>query len=133
MKKTRPTAPKGENSARMPAPHPRQSLIEALRAIILAADGRIQEGVKWNAPSFYATEHFATFHLRAPDAVRVILHLGAKARPDAKVREALGELSDPFAWKGSDRAMVTFRDIGEVRRFKPALTRVIRRWIEHVR
>lgn len=132
MKTTRPARAKGERGVHTPAAHPRQSLIEALRGIILAADGRIQEGVKWNAPSFYTTEHFATFHLRAHDKVQVILHLGAKPRPNATMRASLGESSMPLEWRGSDRAIVTFRDMGEVRRYTPAFTRVIRRWIAHM-
>lgn len=44
-------------------------MVAALRAIILQADDRITEAVKWNAPSFYPTEHFATFRLRVEHAV----------------------------------------------------------------
>ena len=113
--------------------HPRQSVIEALRAIILAADDRIEEGVKWNAPSFYTTEHFATFHLRAPDKVQLILHRGARARPDATVRGAVGESPVPLEWRGPDRAIVSFSDVADVERHRAAFTRLIRRWIEHVR
>ena len=45
--------------------HPAHATIQALRALILDADPRIAESVKWNAPSFATTEYFATFHLRA--------------------------------------------------------------------
>jgi hypothetical protein len=48
------------------------------RQIILDADASIAEGIKWNAPSFYTSEYFATIQLRAKDGVQVILHLGAK-------------------------------------------------------
>ena len=54
--------------------HPFKREILALRAVILAADDGIAESIKWNAPSFSTSEHFATFHLRARDGVQVVLH-----------------------------------------------------------
>ncbi len=49
-RKTRSPKAAGRADARTTTGHPLQPAIEALRAIILAADDRIQEGVKWNAP-----------------------------------------------------------------------------------
>ncbi|CAM4382189.1 YdeI/OmpD-associated family protein [Deinococcus marmoris] len=48
--------------------HARKPEIEALRRIILGADARIHEGVKWNSLSFFTVQHgtvqhFATFRL----------------------------------------------------------------------
>jgi Domain of unknown function (DU1801) len=60
--------------------HPLKPEIEAVRRIILAADKRIGEGIKWNAPSFHTGEYFATFNLRSTDSVELILHFGAKVR-----------------------------------------------------
>jgi hypothetical protein len=48
--------------------HPLKREIDAIRAVIRGADTRIQEGIKWNAPSYSAGEDFATFHLRRPTA-----------------------------------------------------------------
>ncbi len=61
--------------------HPLKPEIEAVRAIILGADPRITESIKWNAPSFALTEHFATFELRPVETVQVVFHTGAKVRP----------------------------------------------------
>ena len=52
--------------------HPFKPAILAIRQIILAADPSIAEGIKWNAPSFYTSEHFATMHLRTKDGVQII-------------------------------------------------------------
>jgi hypothetical protein len=49
--------------------HPLKQEVIALRAIILGADARITEGIKWNVPSFRTSEYFATFHLRSNEAV----------------------------------------------------------------
>ncbi|HTE17086.1 MAG TPA: DUF1801 domain-containing protein, partial [Armatimonadota bacterium] len=53
--------------------HPRVPEILALRRIILDADPRIGEGIKWNAPSYRTSDWFATTHLRARQGVQIIL------------------------------------------------------------
>jgi hypothetical protein len=133
MRSTRSRKATGPAGARTVTGHPLQPVIEALRLVILAADDRIKEGVKWNAPSFYTTEHFATFYLRAPDKVLLILHLGAKPRPGVAVRSAVGESSVPLEWRGATRAIAAFRSVADVQRHTAAFTQLVRLWIEHVR
>ena len=113
--------------------HPGRPVIQAVRKVILAADPRIKEGIKWKAPSFYTAEHFATFHLRAKTGVSLVLHLGARARPDVDLRSVIGTFGMALEWKGSDRATLTFRDVAQVRRETTAFRRLIRAWIRHVR
>lgn len=111
--------------------HPFKEEILAVRRILLGADPAIQEGIKWNAPSFRTSEYFATFHLRAKDGVQVILHRGAKKRETA----AGLPVEDPEAlleWLGKDRASVKLRDRGDVEAKGPALAALIRQWIQHV-
>lgn len=111
--------------------HPFKHEIIALRQSILTADARIEEGIKWNAPSFRTTEYFATFHLRAKEGVQIILHLGAKKRANEKCVT----IADPQAlltWLGPDRASVTFRDLDEIEAKRSAFTEIVRAWIEFV-
>ena len=64
----------------------------------------IREEIKWNAPSFRTTDHFATFNLRTQDRVRLILHTGAKVKDTATQGM---KLADPAAWwSGSPRTAV---------------------------
>ena len=58
--------------------HPAKPEILAIREVILAVDPTIGEGIKWNAPSFHTSEHFATMNLRVKAGIGVILHFGAK-------------------------------------------------------
>ena len=72
------------------------------------------------------SEWFATFHLRGED-VRLLLHLGAKAKKSKQV-----EVEDPSAllkWLGKERAMITFTDAKDVKAKLPALKRLIKEWI----
>lgn len=110
--------------------HPLMPEIIALRKIILGVDPRIGEEIKWNAPSFRTTEHFATMHLRAKDQLQLILHFGAKKR-----EVAAAGIPDPDAlldWLGPDRASVKFTGMDDLRAKHQALGQVIRHWIERI-
>lgn len=111
--------------------HPLQGEIVALRKLLLGVDPRISEEIKWNAPSFRTSEHFATMHLRAKDALQLILHLGAKSK------RALppGAIADPdglLRWLGKDRASVTLEGPDDLARKTDALVAIVRQWIEQV-
>ena len=49
----------------------------AICALIRSADRRVTESVKWNAPSFAITSHFATLRAQ-PELLQVVLHTDAK-------------------------------------------------------
>jgi len=112
--------------------HPRKPVILALRQLILDADPRIAEGVKWNVPSFRTSEHFATLHLRAKDGVQVILHLGAKTRDTAVTGIAVDDPQGLLVWLAKDRASATFRDLDDIAARGSAFTQIVRQWIAYV-
>lgn len=88
--------------------HGQKSSIATLRAATLAIDDRIGEDVKWNAPSFFIEDRFATFRVH-PAKLQVILHTGAKARSNQQVFE----IPDPdglLTWPAKDRCVVAIRD-----------------------
>lgn len=111
--------------------HPHKDAIVALRQLLLSADPAISEEVKWNAPSFRTSEHFATMHLRGQDAFQLILHLGAKSgRTVAK--DAIADPDKLLKWLGPDRAAVTFNGAGDLANKRDALIAIVRQWIRHV-
>lgn len=110
--------------------HPLKEVIVALRQLLLSADLEISEEVKWNAPSFRTSEHFATMHLRATDSLQLILHLGAKS----KRKISADVIADPhqlLKWLGPDRASVTLTGEADLARKSDALLAIIRQWIKH--
>ncbi|WP_437618624.1 DUF1801 domain-containing protein [Sorangium sp. So ce1151] len=112
--------------------HPLKEEVVALRQIILGVSPAIREEIKWNAPSFRTTEHFATFNLRAKDRVRLILHLGAKVK-DTAVKGL--EIADPaglLEWLAKDRCLVTFSDGEDVQAKRAALESVLRAWLRWI-
>lgn len=112
--------------------HPFKPEILALRQVILGADPSIAEGIKWNAPSFRTTEHFATFQLRAKDGVQLILHLGAKKRDDRADGITIADPEALLEWLGKDRVSATFRDLSDIDSRRSAFEDLIRQWIRYV-
>lgn len=112
--------------------HPHAAAFKAIREIILDADPRIAEGIKWNVPSFRTSEYFATMHLRTQRGVGVILHFGAKKRPDLTARVDIKDPQSMLAWLADDRAVVAFADLKDVQARAPAFASLIRQWIGHV-
>ena len=107
--------------------HPRKPEIMVLRQILAAVDPAVREQIKWNAPSFCTSEHFATFQLRAKNGVQIIFHLGAKKRGGAAL--VVDDPAGLLEWLGPDRASVTFADLDDIAAKRSAFTDVLRRWI----
>ncbi|UXH79122.1 DUF1801 domain-containing protein [Roseateles amylovorans] len=105
--------------------------VQALRAVILGADPSIEEGVKWNAPSFRTTEYFATLHLRAKDRVGLILHLGAKVR-EASTAVDIQDPDHVLKWLAKDRAMIEYASVSEIEAHAASLRVLLSQWIRHV-
>ncbi len=111
--------------------HPLKAEIVALRQILLGADARISEEIKWNAPSFRTSEHFATMHLRAKDSLQLILHLGAKSKRTVP-RDAIDDPSKLLTWLGPDRASIRIAGPDDLAQKTRPLVAVVQEWIKHV-
>lgn len=112
--------------------HPAKAAIVRLRAAMLASDGAITEGVKWNAPSFKVDEYFATMQLRLKVGVGLVLHFGAKVRHVGTARDVIHDPDGLLNWLARDRAMLEFRDVNAVEARAPALQAIVRQWIGHL-
>lgn len=110
--------------------HPLKAVVVELRTVLLAVDPAIGEEVKWNAPSFFTGEHFATMQLRNPKLVQLILHLGA--RKQVLPKSAIPDPAGLLKWLGEDRAVVGFEGLADLRAKAPALQEIVRHWIAHV-
>lgn len=113
--------------------HPERRLIDAVRDLIAAAAPEATEQVKWNAPSFAMSEHFATLNLRARRGIQLVLHLGAKARRDLDMRAVIKAPAGLLDWKGPDRAVIAIPDVTHLEDIRPRLGRVVKAWARAVR
>ena len=110
--------------------HPLKPDIQELRMLILSIDPKIGEAVKWNAPSFYIGEHFATMRLNGKPSLQLILHMGAK-----KNEMPAGVIQDPngiLKWLGPDRACINFTSHGAVGFHSEALKHILQQWVVHI-
>jgi hypothetical protein len=94
--------------------------MEAIRAIILKADSRITEGIKWNAPNFYYKGDMAVFTPHVKDHVLMVFPNGIV------INDETGLLEGNYI----DRRMAHFYNMDDIEAKKAALEKVIRRWIE---
>jgi hypothetical protein len=108
--------------------HPLKPVVEAIRRTILAADQRITEGIKWNAPSFYCYGWFLTFHLRAKNGVQVVLHHGAKVRGDTTLSSMIDDAAHLLTWPSKDRAITTFTSLEDFQNRCEAFEKIIKQW-----
>ncbi len=88
--------------------HPYKKGIEALRIAVLGIDTRIQEEVKWNAPSFYLDDHFATFRIHPGAMFQLILHRGAKTKDNSVQFQLDDSLGFGFSEVGSEGSLHHF-------------------------
>ena len=96
--------------------HPLHDEIEAVRSIVLNADKRIQERVKWNAPSYYCPEDILTIHVKATKHVHLIFHHAQIVNITSPLLE--GDYKD--------RRMMYLADMTAIKAHKKELTRILK-------
>jgi len=111
--------------------HPLKAELEAVRSIILGANPKISEGIKWNAPSFCCKEYFATINIRK-DEILIILHLGAKVKDNSTSGLKINDPTGLLEWLAKDRAAVKFRDMKAIKSSRAAFEKIVRQWITYV-
>ena len=108
--------------------HALRGELDTLRALVVAAEPRLVEGVKWNAPSYaFAGDDRLTFNLSAKDRVRLIFHCGVQKR--ATTGRLPVDDCGLLEWAADDRGIATFRSAAEVAAAKKALTQLVRDWL----
>jgi hypothetical protein len=132
VKSTKPSEPDRVDEYLQKLKHPLVEVIEALRQIILSADRKIGEEIKWNAPTFfYAGEmrpsnpkeykrYIVVFNLYKKDCIRLVFPSGAK------VKDKSGFLEGNYA---DGRRLAMFHDMNDVKSKKKALQGVIKTWL----
>ncbi len=73
--------------------NPQKALVQAVREVVLDADPRVQETVKWKAPTFMFEGNIASFFPRSRRTVTLMFHTGASLDDPDGVLEGEGETS----------------------------------------
>lgn len=132
MARTKAKPPASVDALMAALDHPLKRELESVRRAILAASPKIEDGVKWNAPSFHiGGAYFATLNLRAKDEVQVILHLGAKTRPDLEPF-TIADPSRLLIWLAPDRAQAKLGAGRALAANTRAFAAIVRAWIKQL-
>lgn len=112
--------------------HPLAADIDAVRRIVLGVDPSIEEGVKWNAPSFRTTEWFATLGVRSRDTMQLVFHRGAKVKDNATGGMDVPDPDGLIRWLSNDRCLVTLGKGAEISKHRKAFEAIVRAWIRQM-
>ncbi|NYD67517.1 DUF1801 domain-containing protein [Agromyces atrinae] len=106
--------------------HPLEESLTSIVTVLRGVPG-VTESVKWNSPNYALTDDFATLQLRRDDAIQVVLHTGAKAKPEhpAIVVDALPAGA---RWAGHNRLVLTYREAALSPDDRALLAAVVRAW-----
>jgi hypothetical protein len=111
--------------------HPLKKEIEEVRTIILNADKRLTEHIKWNAPSFcLQDEDRVTFNLQGKGFFRLVFHCGAKVKEQAGGGPLFEDTAGLLEWVSGDRAIIKFTDMNDVQAKKEKLAATITEWMD---
>ena len=99
--------------------NPLKEIWEKIRQTILSIDDKLQEELKWGAPTFIYKGNIATFNPRAKKFVNLTFHTGA-------------QIDDPHGvLEGDAKEARVFRikTIAELEKKKKGLEKVVTNWI----
>lgn len=71
--------------------NPLKPLVERVREIVLEADDRIGETIKWSTPTFVYKGNLASFQPRAKQFVSILFHTGASIPGEHPLLEGGGD------------------------------------------
>jgi len=111
--------------------HPHKEGIELLRAVILTVDKRITEEIKWNAPSFKLTDHFATFKLHPPKGIQLVLHVGSRPIVPPKQFQ-LDVPVDLVKWAAPDRCILMVPSSSAAAALQSTFARAVKQWLSQL-
>lgn len=100
--------------------HPLKEAMMRVREIIMEADGRMEESIKWQAPTFAYGGNLVSFQPRAKKFVSLMFHRGSEIPGNHPMLEG-------------DAALVRtmkFSDLDDVGEKQQALEAVVRDWCD---
>lgn len=98
--------------------HPLKDVILYVRGIILSADPRVEQCIKWKSPTFVFKGNIASFNPRTKKHVSLMFHTGASIP---------GEFPHLLGGGNTARYM-TFSNQSEAESLKEELTAIIQTW-----
>jgi len=100
--------------------NPMKPVVERVRAIVLGADARIEECIKWQAPTFTYLGNLASFFPKSKQHASLMFHEGASIPGKHPRLEGSGD-------KGR---VMKFATVAEVNAARADIVRVVKAWCD---
>lgn len=100
--------------------NPMKQVVEAVRQIVLAADSRMDECIKWQAPTFTFNGNMASFFPKSKKHATLMFHKGAAIQGDFP--NLMGD--------GKEARTMKFIDLADVKAKSAELTAVTKAWCD---
>lgn len=100
--------------------NPQKPLVEAVRQVILRADKRIGETIKWQAPTFTYKGNLASFFPKSKAHVSLMFHNGAQIPGAFASLEGSGDVS----------RVMKIADAKDLKAKSPELKRLVKAWCD---
>lgn len=109
----------------------KRAQVDALRSLILSVEPKLEERIKWNAPSYVLDgEDRITFNLmNKQGVVKLVLHMGATRKEDKKGAPIMQDDSGLIKWSSDIRGMITITSVEDVTTNTSALKKTIKDWL----
>lgn len=99
--------------------NPMKPVVQRIRDIVLDADSRIEETIKWQAPTFMYRGNLASFYPRSKTHASLMFHQGALIPGDHPLLEGTGDTS----------RVLKVASLDEAEAARPDLESIVRDWI----
>ena len=112
-------------------PSDRRASVDALRGVVLEAEPRLVEIIKWNSPSYVLDGvDQATISAQGKNGVRLVLHRGATTAENRDAASAFaGDPHGLLTWHSDIRASLLVTDLADLAGKRDAAVGVVRAWL----
>ena len=100
--------------------NPMKAVVQRVREIVLDADPRVDECIKWQAPTFTYRGNLASFYPKSRQHASLMFHLGAKIPGQHPRLEGTGDTSRVLKVGSLEEAEVA----------RPELETIVRDWCD---
>lgn len=100
--------------------NPMKAVVARVRHVVLAADRRIDECIKWQAPTFTYLGNLASFYPKSRQHASLMFHVGARIPGRYQRLEGTGNTS----------RVMKFGSLQDVTAAKPELVALVRAWCD---
>lgn len=109
----------------------KRAQVDLLRQLILGVEPKLEEHIKWNAPSYVLDgEDRITFNLMNKQGfVKLVFHMGATRKEDKNGTPVMQDESGLIEWSSDIRGMITFAALEDINNNTNSIQKIIKDWL----